>query len=129
MAKPIINFTSAPPIAANTVSPQIVQLEVMPRAKGKCNILLSVAANSVSFENGEKEWAHEIEVDEAQAAEKINVEIPIKMKCEEPVKYFLLLSGNAVNADGEKSFTKRIELEVDGELTAPPSDTDDDNPA
>jgi hypothetical protein len=129
MAKPILNFTSAPPIVVNTVSPQMVQLEVMPRAKGKCEIVLSVAARSVGFENGEKEWKHEIEVDEAQAAEKINVEIPIRMTCEEPVKYFLLLSGNAVNADGDKSFTKRIELEVDGELTGPPADPDTDDPA
>jgi hypothetical protein len=129
MAKPILNFTSNPPIMANTVNPQSVQLEVMPRAQGTCKIVLSVAARSVSFEDGEKSFEHEVEITEAQATEKIQLEIPIKMQCEEPLKYFLLLSGNAVNANGEKSFTKRIELEVDGEMTAPAPDTNDNDPA
>ncbi len=125
MSRPIVKFISEPPVLLNCIDFVPVQMEIYPRELGKCQVVLSVAAKSCSFDTGEKEFIHEMDV--TDASEKVTVDIPLMMKCDEPLKYFILLSAHAINGGGHRSFTKRIETEVDGVLTLPPED-DPQNP-
>ncbi len=126
MPKPKLTFLSDPPIVVNTKEYQNVEIEIEPKSTDFCKVVLSVAARSVFFENGQKKLEKNVTI--APNEEKVSVELPLKMKVEEPVKYFVLLTANAFNKENEKSFTKRIEMEVDGTLTESDSDNGNEDP-
>lgn len=112
MATPILHFTSEPPLQLNCLEQRTVEFNLQPRLAGKCMVILTVEHPDCFFESGEKIFDFLLEAN--QADDRIDCQVPLRMKVNREDHYFILLSAYAVNEAGEKSRIKDIECEIDG---------------
>jgi hypothetical protein len=111
MAKPIIEFKEEPPVLLTCKEEREIQLTVRPNCPGDCQVVLSMIFTSCSFQDGQQQVT---EIVTAQAMDdRLECTFKVKMTCDEPDTYFTLLFAHAINAEGEKSYRKPIEAEIE----------------
>lgn len=111
MAKPYVEFTQAPPIQLSSAKEAEVHVTVHPNAVGDCEVTLSLLMSSCTFQNDLMEITEIVTAENAD--DKIEFIFTVIMKSPEPDLFFTLLFCRAVNAEGQRSFRKPIETEID----------------
>ena len=102
MAKPNLKFkTDADPYELRCGERRILDMQVKPRAVGKCTLKLYLVAKGCAFENGSKEMLAEFDC--ADVKEKRDVEIKLVLSGKKPEIYSLNLNAEVTNADDGKN--------------------------
>lgn len=112
MSRPIVDFKHTPPVHLSTTEDKEVVIMVHPNCPGACEVTLSINYMECSFPNGEQQISQIVQ--SVGLDDVLECKFLLRMQTTTPGNHFTLLFAFAVNAEGEKSYRKPIELEIAG---------------
>jgi hypothetical protein len=110
MSQPIVNFADRPPLNVDCSNPTAVVVTVMPGSIGTCTVTLALNRNfkACSFNNGQKALTRTVVANDATSL--FDCSFDVQMDCSPEDVFITLFIASAVNANGEKSYIKPIEV-------------------
>ncbi|MCB0593109.1 MAG: hypothetical protein H6557_16250 [Lewinellaceae bacterium] len=119
MAQPTVKFTQEDPIDINSNEHKPVHLKVKPRGKGTCTVKLAITAPTLTFEDGSKEMAIEIDSDTDDRDKEFDCTFMVKVAADHELVLRILLRATAINADGNEGTERLAGARVDCRITNP----------